>query len=161
MGRLIRWTLALLVVTGIGFFIWQKTRPKPVEVVVQPVVRGVIEKTVANTRAGTVNACRRAKLSPSIGGQIAHLPVHWLWQSSKLRWRKPGLMAPACQRSELTDRPKDQKNSSAAMLIPQNRPITLSPRRNRSRLNVKHPELPCRWDRPASMSPGLIFPVHG
>ncbi len=76
MGRLIRWMVALAVVAGLAFFIWQKTRPKPVEVVVKPVTRGVIEKTVANTRAGTVNACRRAKLSPSIGGQIAHLPVH-------------------------------------------------------------------------------------
>jgi len=76
MGRLLRWMLALLVVAGIAFLIWQKTRPKPVEVVVKSVVRGMIEKTVANTRAGTVNACRRAKLSPSIGGQIAHLPIH-------------------------------------------------------------------------------------
>ena len=76
MGRLIRWTFALLVIAGIAFLIWQKTRPKAVEVVVKPVVRGVIEKTVANTRAGTVNACRRAKLSPSIGGQIALLPIH-------------------------------------------------------------------------------------
>ena len=76
MSRLIRWVLALLAVAGVAFFIWQKTRPKPVEVVVRPVIRGVIEKTVANTRAGTVKACRRAKLSPSIGGQIAHLPIH-------------------------------------------------------------------------------------
>ena len=37
--------------------------------------RGTVEKTVANTRAGTVKACRRAKLSPSAGGQIANLPV--------------------------------------------------------------------------------------
>ncbi|MDP3480850.1 MAG: efflux RND transporter periplasmic adaptor subunit [Desulfoprunum sp.] len=76
MHRLIRWMLALLVVVGIAFLIWQKTRTKPVEVVVKPVVRGVVEKTVANTRAGTVKACRRAKLSPSIGGQIASLPIH-------------------------------------------------------------------------------------
>lgn len=76
MGRLIRWTLTLLVIAGGAFFIWQKTRPKAIEVAVKPVVRGVIEKTVANTRAGTVNACRRAKLSPSIGGQIAILPIH-------------------------------------------------------------------------------------
>ncbi len=75
MRRLIRWTLALLVVAGVAFLIWQKTRAKAVEVVVKPVVRGVVEKTVANTRAGTVNACRRAKLSPSIGGQIAGLPI--------------------------------------------------------------------------------------
>ncbi len=76
MRRPIRWILALLIIAGIAFFIWQKTRPKPIEVVVKPVVRGLIEKTVANTRAGTVKACRRAKLSPSIGGQIAYLPIH-------------------------------------------------------------------------------------
>lgn len=76
MSRLIRWMLALLVVAGVAFLIWQKTRPEPIEVVVKPVVRGQIEKTVANTRAGTVEACRRAKLSPSIGGQIAHLPIN-------------------------------------------------------------------------------------
>jgi HlyD family secretion protein len=34
-----------------------------------------VERTVANTKAGTVNAYRRAKLSPSIGGQVASLPV--------------------------------------------------------------------------------------
>lgn len=75
MGRVIRWLLALLVIAGIAFGVWQKTRPKPLEVVVKPVTRGTVEKTVANTRAGTVNACRRAKLSPSIGGQIAILPI--------------------------------------------------------------------------------------
>ncbi len=75
MNRLIRWAFGLLVVAGVAIFIWHKTRPKPIEVVVKPVVRGLIEKTVANTRAGTVNACRRAKLSPSIGGQIANLPI--------------------------------------------------------------------------------------
>ncbi len=76
MGRLIRWTFALVVIAAVAFLFWQKTRAKAIEVVVKPVVRGVIEKTVANTRAGTVNACRRAKLSPSMGGQIAHLPIH-------------------------------------------------------------------------------------
>lgn len=76
MGKLIRWFLVLLVIAGIAFLIWQKTRAKPVEVMVSPVTRGIVEKTVANTRAGTVNACRRARLSPSIGGQIAELPIH-------------------------------------------------------------------------------------
>lgn len=55
---------------------WYGTRPAPIEVVVQKAVRGPVERTVANTRAGTVKACRRAKLSPSIGGQIAVLPIH-------------------------------------------------------------------------------------
>jgi HlyD family secretion protein len=76
MGRLMRWMVAVVVVAGVAAFVWQKTRSKPVEVVVQPVVKGKVEKTVANTRAGTIEACRRAKLSPSIGGQIAELPVH-------------------------------------------------------------------------------------
>lgn len=76
MKRLIRWILLLLIVVGAGFFVWQKTRPQPVEVLVAKVVKGTVEKTVANTRAGTVKACRRARLSPSIGGQIAKLPIH-------------------------------------------------------------------------------------
>jgi HlyD family secretion protein len=76
MGRLIRWLVALLIIACIAFLIWYKTRAKPVEVIVRPITRGIVEKTVANTRAGTVNACRRARLSPSIGGQIAVLPIH-------------------------------------------------------------------------------------
>lgn len=75
MPRFIRWIIMLLIIMGVSFFIWQKSRPKPVEVVVKPVIRGTVEKTVANTRAGTVDACRRAKLSPSIGGQIAKLLI--------------------------------------------------------------------------------------
>ncbi len=54
---------------------WYATRPKPVAVLVKPVERGTVERSVANTRAGTVEACRRAKLSPSIGGQIARLDI--------------------------------------------------------------------------------------
>lgn len=66
--------MALLALVG-GAAFWNYTRPDPVGVVVRPVTRGLVERSVANTRAGTVKACRRAKLSPSIGGQIAHLPV--------------------------------------------------------------------------------------
>ena len=56
--------------------IWWLTRPKPVTVRVQAVTTGLVQDTVANTRAGTVKACRRAGLSPIIGGQIVRLPVH-------------------------------------------------------------------------------------
>lgn len=73
--KLIKWTIALLIVVAIGFMIWRYTRPKPIEVAVKPVTRGIVESTVSNTRAGTIKACRRAKLSPSIGGQISRLPV--------------------------------------------------------------------------------------
>ena len=37
--------------------------------------RGQVRLSVANTRAGTINACRRAKLAPATGGQIAKLHV--------------------------------------------------------------------------------------
>lgn len=47
----------------------------PVKVITTPVKRGLVQDTVANTRAGTIKACRRAGISPSMGGQIASLPV--------------------------------------------------------------------------------------
>ena len=74
--RYIRWIVLVLVIVAAAVIVWFLTRPKPVEVVVKPVDRGIVEQTVANTRAGTVKACRRAKLSPSIGGQIAKLSIH-------------------------------------------------------------------------------------
>ena len=70
-----RWIILFLLIASAIFLIWRYTRPEPIEVVVKPVDRGTVEQTVANTRAGTVKACRRAKLSPSIGGQIAKLPI--------------------------------------------------------------------------------------
>ena len=73
--RHIRWVIVALLVAATGAFIWLYTRPEPIEVVVEPVEGGTVERTVANTRAGTVKAFRRAKLSPSIGGQIAKLPI--------------------------------------------------------------------------------------
>ena len=74
--RYFRWLILVLFISAVGATVWYFTRPKPVEVVVKPADYGVVERAVANTRAGTVKACRRAKLSPSIGGQIAKLPIH-------------------------------------------------------------------------------------
>ena len=54
---------------------WYFTRPEPIRVQLAKVERGTVEATVSNTRAGTVKACRRAKLAPPAGGQIAHLLV--------------------------------------------------------------------------------------
>jgi len=73
--RYIRWIVLVLVIAVIAAIVWYFTRSKPVEVVVKPVDSGIVERTVANTRAGTVKACRRAKLSPSVGGQIAKLSI--------------------------------------------------------------------------------------
>lgn len=66
----------LLVASAIGLSIWYYTRPKPIKVTVQTVEQADIEKTVTNTRAGTVKSCRRAGLAPATGGQISTLNVH-------------------------------------------------------------------------------------
>lgn len=72
--RIFRSGLIVLVIAGVGWFLWQQQHPAALEVSVGKASRGAVEATVANTRAGTVKACRRAKLSPSIGGQINELP---------------------------------------------------------------------------------------
>jgi HlyD family secretion protein len=74
-SRVFRWTILFLIVGAAGGAIWHYTRPDPVAVRVKAVGQGNVERVVANTRAGTVKACRRAKLSPSVGGQIAKLPI--------------------------------------------------------------------------------------
>lgn len=64
--------VAVLVLAGIGYWV---SRPERVAVTLLAVERGAVERTVANTRAGTVEACQRAKLSMPIGGQIERLLV--------------------------------------------------------------------------------------
>jgi HlyD family secretion protein len=54
---------------------WYFSRPKPIPVVLRAVERGLVEATVANTRVGTVLACRRSRLAPAAGGQVAELAV--------------------------------------------------------------------------------------
>ncbi|MAT52172.1 MAG: efflux transporter periplasmic adaptor subunit [Porticoccaceae bacterium] len=54
---------------------WYLRRPEAVPVSLADVEKGYVENTVANTRAGTVEACQRAKLSVTIGGQIDQLLV--------------------------------------------------------------------------------------
>jgi HlyD family secretion protein len=48
--------------------------PEVVRVEVAAVERGPVEQTVSNSRAGTVKARRRAKLSPQAGGRVIALP---------------------------------------------------------------------------------------
>lgn len=56
--------------------IWLTNRkPAPIEVDVYTLVEGEVRATVANTRVGTVKACRRAYLAPATGGQVADLHV--------------------------------------------------------------------------------------
>src|SRR5688500_4597946 len=70
-----RLLVVLVVLTALALIAWRATRPTPIPVRVAKVERGRVERSVANTRAGTVNACRRARLAPPSGGAIAALPV--------------------------------------------------------------------------------------
>ena len=65
--------VALALALGLAWF-WL-SRPKPVPVVLKEVAEGKVEATLANTRAGTVEACLRTKLSTIIGGRIEYLGV--------------------------------------------------------------------------------------
>ncbi len=73
--RFFRWFLILLLLATAAYLVWLRLQPRPVQVVVAEARRGTVERLVANTRAGTVEACRRADLSPGTGGQISLLPV--------------------------------------------------------------------------------------
>ncbi|AXS80791.1 efflux RND transporter periplasmic adaptor subunit [Dechloromonas sp. HYN0024] len=64
---------AVIALIGLGLFFF--TRPKPVPVVLKEAATGKVEATLANTRAGTVEACLRTKLSTIIGGRIEYLGV--------------------------------------------------------------------------------------
>lgn len=70
-----RWLIAAGTVLFLVLGYWYLSRPEPVGVTLVPVEKGLVEKTVANTRAGTVEACARSKLSLAIGGQIARIYV--------------------------------------------------------------------------------------
>lgn len=73
--RLTKVLIFSVVAAGIAGAVWYASRPKPLSVVLATVDRGAVERTVANTRAATVTACRRSKLAPLSGGQIAKLLV--------------------------------------------------------------------------------------
>jgi HlyD family secretion protein len=65
----------LVVAAAVAALVAWLSRDKPVAVIVKKVDRGEVQETVANTRAGTIEACRRSGISPSTGGQISSLPV--------------------------------------------------------------------------------------
>jgi HlyD family secretion protein len=68
--------LVLLAIVAVAVaVIWYMGRKPPPEVLLHTVARGTVEKTVSNTRAGTVEACRRSKLSMPTGGRVDALLV--------------------------------------------------------------------------------------
>lgn len=68
----------LIVAAGavaLGVAVWYGSRPEPLRVALTDVERGDVRAVVSNTRAGTVDACQRARMAPIAGGRIAALPV--------------------------------------------------------------------------------------
>ncbi len=67
--------IILVLIAGVGAAYWWFTKPKPIAVALVEVGRGKVEASVANTRAGSVEACLRTRLSPISGGRIAYLGI--------------------------------------------------------------------------------------
>ena len=75
MRKLPGWLAALVVVAvAVAVLRLVVLRPKPVSVEIAVAELGVVEESVTNTRAGTIKARRRAKLSPQMGGRVVELP---------------------------------------------------------------------------------------
>jgi HlyD family secretion protein len=55
---------------AIGAAVWWLSRPTAINVGIVAVTRGPVTSSITNTRAGTVDACRRAGIAPAMGGQI-------------------------------------------------------------------------------------------
>lgn len=72
MRRLVTVLIIAVILAAAAFWL---SRPKPVAVAVASVGTGTVEATLANTRAGTVEACQRTKLSTIVGGRIEYLGV--------------------------------------------------------------------------------------
>lgn len=49
-------------------------KPEPIEVRAVAAVRGQVEESVTNSRAGTIKAERRAQISPEVGGRAVDIP---------------------------------------------------------------------------------------
>lgn len=66
---------AFTVIAVLLFAGWYFSRPSAIPVALHTISSGTVVRTVANTRVGTVKACRRSLLAPAIGGEVAVLTV--------------------------------------------------------------------------------------
>lgn len=67
--------IAVAVVVVLIVIVAVRSRPDPIPVWEAKAEMGAVEKSVANTRAGTIKACRRSKLSMPMGGVVDKLLV--------------------------------------------------------------------------------------
>ncbi len=82
----LRLVLVVLALAALAYAAWRFTRPLPPAVELATIARGTVEATVVNTRAGTIKACRRARLAPVAGGQIVKL---WVKESDRVKAGQP------------------------------------------------------------------------
>lgn len=75
MSRWLARAAGLVALAAVGYLLWSSfMRSRPVPVTVVEAAPGRVEETVTNSRAGTVEARRRARMSPEIGGRVVELP---------------------------------------------------------------------------------------
>ena len=75
-STLLRRLLAALVVLAlVAGALWWSNRPKPIALQLKEIDVGKVESSIANTRAGSVEACLRTRLSATMGGRIEVLAV--------------------------------------------------------------------------------------
>ena len=82
----LRLVVVVLMGAALAYAGWHFTRPAPPDVELATIARGAVESTVVNTRAGTVKACRRAKLAPVAGGQIVKM---WVKEGERVQAGQP------------------------------------------------------------------------
>lgn len=68
------WQVSVLLVVIIAAY-FTLHKPNPIGVKIYRLNDGEVKSTVANTRVGTIKACRRSYLAPATGGQVAKLHV--------------------------------------------------------------------------------------
>ena len=67
--------LTVIVLAIIALVSYKRSHQEPLPVKTVMVDKGLVEATVSNTKAGTVKACRRSKLSMRSGGVVDKLLV--------------------------------------------------------------------------------------
>ncbi|MBS98932.1 MAG: efflux transporter periplasmic adaptor subunit [Oceanospirillaceae bacterium] len=55
--------------------LWYFSRPQPIPVTVATISAGPVEQLAANSRAGSIRACRRSRLAVPVGGRVDQLLV--------------------------------------------------------------------------------------
>ncbi len=72
MAKILKWLALIAGIMAAYFWVIQE-KPIPVQWITPSI--GTVENIIANTRAGTISSCQRAKMSFSIGGQIIQIDV--------------------------------------------------------------------------------------